>query len=107
MSPASSTATPPARLARELIKDALPGPATRFATRQFENCARMGGRAPPEPDTADALPAVQAYFEGWPHGEAPSEAELRELVEVAARFVTVSNELLRYVKALDGRPSKN
>ena len=55
----------------------------------------------------DALPAVEAHFERWPHDLPPIKAELRELVELTARFVAVSDVLLRYVKALDGRPSKN
>ena len=55
----------------------------------------------------DAMPAVQAPFERWPQNEAPSDAEMRELVEVTARFAVASDVLLRYAKELDGRPSKN
>ena len=55
----------------------------------------------------DALPAVEAHFERWPHDEAPSEAELRELVEVTAWFVAASDVLLRYAKVLGGRPSRS
>ena len=55
-----------------------------------------------------ALPAVQAHLERYPEDDRPPSAEeLRDLVELAYRFVPVSEALLRYAEAVGGRPWRN
>ena len=55
------------------------------------------------------LPALEAHLARWPHddGVPPSAQELRELADLAAEFVTVSEMLLRYVLVVAGRPQLN
>ncbi len=57
---------------------------------------------------ANAMPAIRAHVARWPDDESPpTHEELRELVDLVYRFVPVSEALLRYAKALGGRPSVN
>ncbi len=57
---------------------------------------------------ADALPAVRAHFERWPHDDAPlSLEELRNLVELTVRYVRISEALLRYAYVVGGKSSRS
>ena len=56
----------------------------------------------------DALSAIQAHFPRYPDNTVPpDQRQLRELVDLVARFVPVSQALLEYADTLGGKPSRN
>ncbi len=56
----------------------------------------------------DAAPALDAHFERWPaDGRPPNSRELRELVDLAYRFVAVGDQLRQFMFEMGGRPSRN
>ena len=57
--------------------------------------------------TANAMPAIDSYFERWPEDGPVSEEELREAVRVANGYVTASSLLLGYAQMMSGKPSRN
>jgi hypothetical protein len=57
---------------------------------------------------ADAMPALEAYLERWPDdGTLPSDEEVREFRDMAARFLPASRLLKGYAMAINGRPGPN
>jgi hypothetical protein len=57
---------------------------------------------------SEAMPALEAYCERWPgDGTLPSDEELRDFRQVAARFLPVSRLLVRYAMAVNGKPALN
>ena len=57
---------------------------------------------------SDALPAGREHSKRWPNDDASETPEqVREMVELAARFVPVSRALLAYPEAVGGRPGRN
>ena len=63
----------------------------------------------PALEVCGALSAIQAHFRLWSHDdtEPPTVEELHQLVELAYRFVLVSEALLQYAVTLGGKPSRN
>jgi hypothetical protein len=56
----------------------------------------------------DAMPALEGYLERWPDdGSLPSDEEIREFRDMAARFLPASRTLMRYATAIYGRPVLN
>ncbi len=57
---------------------------------------------------AYALPAVREHFMRYPNDDASETPEqIREMAELAAKFVPVSKALLAYAEAVGGRPKRN
>ena len=57
---------------------------------------------------ADALPALREHFQHYPDDDGPqSREQVREMAELAAKFVPVSRALVAYAEAVGGRPSMN
>ena len=55
----------------------------------------------------NGLPAVDAVLQHVEDSVPPTAEELRSLADVALRYVLVSKALLRYAKAVSGRPCRN
>ena len=53
----------------------------------------------------DALAAIREHFQHYPNDDASETPEqVREMAELAAKFVPVSKALLAYAEAVGGRP---
>ncbi len=55
----------------------------------------------------NGLPAFEEYLGSHPEGTPVSREELRQLTELARKFVGVSEALLVFAQALGGKPQRN